>query len=90
MKKDSYANMKTKVTWKGELGGEFRNIQGNRQGGNGSAWDFKQYTFRVPTLFHQKNSRLFQGFFKVFPRFFKTILTPLKPHNLVRFPRSRL
>ena len=44
LKLDAYNKMTTRVSWKGRLGEEFLNHQGNRQGGKGSAGDFKEYT----------------------------------------------
>ena len=45
LKENSYANMTSKVTWKGKAGNNFTNLQGNRQGGKGSPSDFKEYTY---------------------------------------------
>ena len=44
LKQDMYTDMTTKVKWKGELGKEYVNHQGNRQGGKGGPGDFKEYT----------------------------------------------
>ena len=45
LKENSYSKMTSRVTWQGQLGKKFMVYQGNRQGGNGSPGDFKEYTF---------------------------------------------
>ena len=50
LKYNSYQDMSTRIIWKGEIGESYLNLQGNRQGGKGSASDFKTYIINIIRL----------------------------------------